>query len=263
MPVVTDVRSFDTVPVEVRANAIDDGYVTNVGASTVYYGRVPGVTVATATGSIAPSASLAFTETRYFVAATSARILIQVGYGLASANPSDSGKAIDAFGGSPIVAGGGAILPWATGTSYIQGQAVTNGGNTYTANDAHTSGATFAGDLAGHWTTLPVGSGGSLVTVTAVTDDYTLVLGDASKAVEMTAATAKTITVPPNASVAFDVGTVIEVARLGAGTVNILAGSGVTIRSPQTLTALASQYSVASLRKRATNEWVLAGDLSS
>lgn len=45
---------------------------------------------------------------------------------------------------------------WATATAYIQGQMVTNGGHTYTANDAHTSGATFAGDIAGHWTLLPV-----------------------------------------------------------------------------------------------------------
>ncbi len=52
--------------------------------------------------------------------------------------------------------GSGAILPWATGTQYIAGQPVTNGGHTYTANDAHTAGATFAGDLAAHWTLLPL-----------------------------------------------------------------------------------------------------------
>ncbi len=45
---------------------------------------------------------------------------------------------------------------WATATAYIQGQMVTNGGHTYTANDAHTSGATFAGDLGSHWTLLPL-----------------------------------------------------------------------------------------------------------
>lgn len=48
------------------------------------------------------------------------------------------------------------ILPWATATAYLRGEAVTNGGHTYTANDAHTSGATFAGDLATHWTPLPI-----------------------------------------------------------------------------------------------------------
>ncbi len=52
--------------------------------------------------------------------------------------------------------GAGVILPWATATEYVQGQPVTNSGHTYTANDAHTAGATFAGDLAGHWTLLPV-----------------------------------------------------------------------------------------------------------
>src|SRR4051812_11698095 len=56
----------------------------------------------------------------------------------------------------PAQSGSGAILPWATGTVYVQGQPVTNGGHTYTANDAHTAGATFAGDLGAHWTLLPV-----------------------------------------------------------------------------------------------------------
>ncbi len=55
-----------------------------------------------------------------------------------------------------VESGSGAILPWATATAYVQGEPVTNGGHTYTANDAHTSGATFAGDLAAHWTLLPL-----------------------------------------------------------------------------------------------------------
>ncbi len=59
-------------------------------------------------------------------------------------------------GGGGGGAGSGVILPWATATDYATGQPVTNGGHTYTANDEHTSGATFAGDLAAHWTLLPV-----------------------------------------------------------------------------------------------------------
>jgi hypothetical protein len=77
----------------------------------------------------------------------------------------------------------------------------------------------------------------------------------------MNNAAARTITVPPNTDVAFPVGTVVEVWRQGAGTVQILPGAGVTIRSPGALDDLRVQYSSGSLRKRGTDEWVLSGDL--
>jgi hypothetical protein len=63
--------------------------------------------------------------------------------------------------------------------------------------------------------------------------------------------------------VAFPVGTIIEVLQLGAGQTTIVAGSGVTIRSPGGKSKLSGQYSSASLRKRGTNEWVLNGDITS
>ena len=56
------------------------------------------------------------------------------------------------------------MLPWATATAYVAGQGVTNGGRTYVAVDAHTSGATFAGDLAAHWSLEPVGVNSAAVT---------------------------------------------------------------------------------------------------
>lgn len=90
---------------------------------------------------------------------------------------------------------------------------------------------------------------------------YTLVLADASKIIECTSASAVSVTVPPNSSVAFPVGTVVDVAQFGAGTLTLVQGSGVTIRTPATL-SLRAQYSTATLRKRATDEWILAGDLA-
>jgi hypothetical protein len=89
---------------------------------------------------------------------------------------------------------------------------------------------------------------------------YTLVLSDAGKVIERNNAAANTLTVPPNSSVAFPTGTVLEAVQLGAGTTTIVAGSGVTIRTPSTL-ALRAQYSSVALRKRGTDEWVLAGDI--
>lgn len=91
---------------------------------------------------------------------------------------------------------------------------------------------------------------------------YTLVLADAGKAVELTNAAATTVTVPPNASVAFPIGTIIELDQLGAGQVTIVAGSGVTLRSAGSLAKTRLQFSAVSLRKQATDIWLLVGDLA-
>jgi putative aminopeptidase FrvX len=93
------------------------------------------------------------------------------------------------------------------------------------------------------------------------TANYELVLTDAGAAIEMNLAGANTLTVPPDASVAFDIGTVIEVMQYGAGQTTVTPGAGVTIRTSSSLTTRA-QYSVVSLRKTATDEWVAAGDLT-
>lgn len=90
---------------------------------------------------------------------------------------------------------------------------------------------------------------------------YTLVAADSGKVVEMNNAAANTLTVPPNSGVAFPIGTVIEVDQLGAGRTTITPGSGVTLRSAHGLKLLA-QYSTCSLRKRATDEWLVVGDLT-
>lgn len=94
------------------------------------------------------------------------------------------------------------------------------------------------------------------------TASYTLVLADSGKVVEMNVASANTLTVPPNSSVAFPIGTLIGIDQIGAGQTTITPGSGVTIRSSSSMVKLKGQYSSVSLRKRATDEWVLVGDLS-
>lgn len=90
---------------------------------------------------------------------------------------------------------------------------------------------------------------------------YTLVLTDAGKFVTMTNAAASTLTVPPNSSVAFPVGTVIEGAQLGAGQVTLTPGSGVTISAAPGLKAT-DQNSVFGLIKMATDTWLAFGRLS-
>lgn len=103
-------------------------------------------------------------------------------------------------------------------------------------------------------------SGGTSVTVQA--GSYTLAAGDANTVVRINSASASVVTVPPNSSVAFPVGTIIEVTRAGAGTVTVAAGAGVTVNSRSGLLAIANQYSAASLLKVATDSWTLVGDLA-
>jgi len=91
------------------------------------------------------------------------------------------------------------------------------------------------------------------------TGNYTLVLSDVAKVVAMNNSSAATVTVPPNSAVAFPVGTVINVYAMTANTVSIAAGSGVTVRNSGDI---ADQYVEVSLRKRATDEWVLSGSVA-
>ena len=91
---------------------------------------------------------------------------------------------------------------------------------------------------------------------------YSFVLGDAEAMVEFTSGAAVTVTVPPNASVAFPIGTVLHLAQDGAGQVTISPGSGVTIKKHAAFNArLAGQHSIASLAKVGTNTWRLFGHL--
>lgn len=91
---------------------------------------------------------------------------------------------------------------------------------------------------------------------------YVFELSDAGKLVTFNNEGAQTVTVPPNGDVAFLLETEIDVASLGAGTVTLAPGSGVTIRSVGGDLALSGQYAGATLKKIATNEWLLVGSLA-
>ena len=91
---------------------------------------------------------------------------------------------------------------------------------------------------------------------------YTLVLADSGKLVEMNNASANTLTVPPNSSVAFPVGSQILVLQTGAGQTTVAAGAGVTVNSKDGNLKLSAQWCAATLIKRATDVWVVVGDLS-
>jgi len=94
------------------------------------------------------------------------------------------------------------------------------------------------------------------------TASYTLALGDINDLVEMNVATANNLTVPLNSSVAFPIGTKIDIAQYGAGQTTVVATSGVTVRSAGGALKLAVQYSGATLVKIGTDEWYLFGDIT-
>ncbi len=97
-------------------------------------------------------------------------------------------------------------------------------------------------------------------TIATYAADITLQLSDAGKYLRLTEAT-QAVTVPANATVAFSIGTLIT----GIGTaskISFTAAGGVTVNKPATVNlATREAYSAFALKKVATNEWDLTGDL--
>lgn len=116
--------------------------------------------------------------------------------------------------------------------------------------------------------------GGSVSPSTALTlnaqtgTTYTFVLTDANNTlVTASNASAQTYSIPTNASVAYPIGSQINIIAIGAGQVTINAvtsgtttvlSNGGTAASPK----LRVQYSSASLVKVATDSWYVIGDIS-
>ena len=109
---------------------------------------------------------------------------------------------------------------------------------------------------------------GSKVTLNAQTATYTIVLADADqKLITMSVASANDFQIPTNASVAFPIGTVINVIQIGAGQTTIKAVTSATTTISSTGASsiapkLRAQFSAASCIKVATDTWYVVGDIS-
>jgi len=104
----------------------------------------------------------------------------------------------------------------------------------------------------------------AITTLSSKTDDYTLTSNDLTdvntgKALifEFNKATAITFTIPPNSSVAFSVGTIIWVKRIGTGVLTIGQGSGVTVTGSSGSLTDAGLNVTMYLRKTGTDTWDL------
>jgi hypothetical protein len=92
---------------------------------------------------------------------------------------------------------------------------------------------------------------------------YIAVLADAGKVVRVDSAGAADFTVPPAASVAYPVGSIIKVRQAGAGLVTIVQGSGVTVHIKSGFTlSLSGQYAEVTLHKVAADTWEAVGDFA-
>jgi hypothetical protein len=89
----------------------------------------------------------------------------------------------------------------------------------------------------------------------------TLALDDGNSLFVNTGASTYTITVPPNSSVAFPVGTELGFLCQSTGKITLAQGSGVTITSLSSYKSVKASGGAAYLVKTATNTWHLAGDL--
>ena len=83
--------------------------------------------------------------------------------------------------------------------------------------------------------------------------------GDDGKLLRSMGGSATNLTVPPS-WINGEKGQVV-IMQYGAGTVTVVAGSGVTIRTPSTL-VFNEQYGTVTLIQIANNEYVIAGRMS-
>ncbi len=98
--------------------------------------------------------------------------------------------------------------------------------------------------------------------IIAKTDSYTLsALTERDSLIEVAKASATTITIPLNSAVAFPIGTSLDILQTSTGQVTIAGAAGVTVNATPGL-KLRTQWSSATLFKRAENTWVVYGDLT-
>lgn len=89
---------------------------------------------------------------------------------------------------------------------------------------------------------------------------YTAVLADQGYLITCTNAAAIAFTIPANASVAYPVGTVIDIVQMGAGQVTIGITSDTVSGQPGL--KIAAQYGRARIQKLTATTWIASGDLA-
>lgn len=86
---------------------------------------------------------------------------------------------------------------------------------------------------------------------------YTPVLADEGTLIRMTASTENQFVVPGDATVAFEVGTILNVRQVGTGVTSIVAAEGVTVNTPDATMQVDNMHLGVGLVKVGPNEWDL------
>jgi len=104
----------------------------------------------------------------------------------------------------------------------------------------------------------------NITTFNSQSTDYTFELtdGNGNTEVQLTGSTGRSFTIPPNASVAFPIGTIIYASRQGSGVFTWVAGAGVTLQSTKGDLIDPGQYVLMAAKKEATNTWKIYNGLS-
>jgi hypothetical protein len=102
----------------------------------------------------------------------------------------------------------------------------------------------------------------SITTIINKTASYTLSdLAERDNLIEIASSSATTLTIPADSAVNYPIGTSLDILQTSSGQVTIAGAAGVTVNATPGL-KLRTQWSSATLTKRAANTWVVYGDLT-
>lgn len=147
---------------------------------------------------------------------------------------------------------------WFQARRYVIGDIVTRNGRRYVANANIAYNTAFALGFTG--ATWRLDEKVELLDINNVgAFNNSLIWWD--KYVQLSGATAKTVTIQPNSALPFPIGTVFTGVSVG-GQTTFVAGAGVTIRTPATLALKNVSYAAFALTKVNTDEWHLTGYLA-
>lgn len=112
------------------------------------------------------------------------------------------------------------------------------------------------------WPVTNGGTAGNGTTNAQTGSSYIFAIGDSGNFVTMNNSGASTLTIPPNSSVAYPINTLLCAQQIGAGSVTLTEGSGVTftdVCTAPTAPVFSAQYAVLCAFQTATNVWAVTG----
>ena len=269
---------------EVQTAEIEDGAITEIKLATgaVTSDKILDGTIVNA--DISASASIAYSKLNLGTSIVNADVSASAAIELSKLATSTAGNIIvyNASGVPTSVAESGDVTINASGVTAISSGVIVNddinasagidktkiSGTAITAGDTGTVTSTMIAD--GTIVNADINASAAIEQnkiadsiIDTKTANYTLVLTDKNKFIEMNVGSANTVSIPTDASVNFPIGSQINITQYGTGKTQVVAVTPGTTSVRSTPGAfLRAQYSSATIIKRAANEWYLIGDLS-